>query len=167
MFAFYHVINVILDVIILFAFVSNFNYFVLMSLGFFVLRAQRSTEGSVERDPLFRSSLMPPISIIAPAHNEELSIVPSTRSMLQLEYPEHEVIVVNDGSTDQTLALLTEEFHLYKSSRQPIHNLPTGPVNGVYESQNLKLLVIDKKSGGKSDSLNAAINYANTPLVAA
>jgi cellulose synthase/poly-beta-1,6-N-acetylglucosamine synthase-like glycosyltransferase len=164
---FYHVINVILYVIIVYAFVSNFNYFVLMSLGYFVLRAQRSTEGSVERDPLFKSSLMPAISIIAPAHNEQLSIVQSTRSMLQLEYPEHEVIVVNDGSTDQTLALLTEEFHLYKSSRQPIHNLPTGPVNGVYESQNLKLLVIDKKSGGKSDSLNAAINYANTPLVAA
>jgi cellulose synthase/poly-beta-1,6-N-acetylglucosamine synthase-like glycosyltransferase len=164
---FYHVINVILYVIIVYAFVSNFNYFVLMSLGYFVLRAQRSTEGSVERDPLFKSSLMPAISIIAPAHNEQLSIVQSTRSMLQLEYPEHEVIVVNDGSTDRTLALLTEEFHLYKSSRQPIHNLPTGPVNGVYESQNLKLLVIDKKSGGKSDSLNAAINYANTPLVAA
>src|ERR1700735_5264606 len=98
---FYHVINVILDVIIVYAFVSNFNYFVLMSLGFFVLRAQRSTEGSVERDPLFKSRLMPPISIIAPAHNEELSIVQSTRSMLQLEYPEHEVIIVNDGSTDR------------------------------------------------------------------
>jgi cellulose synthase/poly-beta-1,6-N-acetylglucosamine synthase-like glycosyltransferase len=163
---FYHVINVILDVIIVYAFVSNFNYFVLMSLGFFVLRAQRSTEGSVERDPLFKSRLMPPISIIAPAHNEELSIVQSTRSMLQLEYPEHEVIIVNDGSTDRTLQLLTDEFHLYKSSRQPLHNFVTGPVNAVYESQNLKLLVIDKEGGGKSDSLNAAINYASTPLVA-
>ena len=164
--AFYHVINVILDVIIVFAFVSNFNYFVLMSLGFFVLRAQRSTEGSVERDPLFRSRLMPPISIIAPAHNEELSIVLSTRSMLQLEYPEHEVIIVNDGSTDRTLQLLTEEFHLYKSTRQPLHNLVTGPVKAVYECQNLKLLVIDKEGGGKSDSLNAGINFASTPLVA-
>jgi cellulose synthase/poly-beta-1,6-N-acetylglucosamine synthase-like glycosyltransferase len=164
---FYHVINIVLDVITVYAFVSNFNYFVLMSLGFFVLRAQRSTEGSVERDPLFKSRLMPAISIIAPAHNEELSVVQSTRSMLQLEYPEHEVIIINDGSTDRTLQLLIEEFHLYKSARQPLHNFATAPVNAVYESQNLKLLVIDKENGGKSDSLNAAINYANTPLVAA
>src|ERR1700729_500546 len=127
--AFYHVINIILDVIIAYAFASNFNYFVLMSLGFFVLRAQRSTEGSVERDPLFKSRMMPAISIIAPAHNEELSIVQSTRSMLQLEYPEHEVIIVNDGSTDRTMELLINEFHLYKSSRQPLHDFATGRVN--------------------------------------
>jgi cellulose synthase/poly-beta-1,6-N-acetylglucosamine synthase-like glycosyltransferase len=165
--SFYHVVNVILDVIIVYAFVSNFNYFVLMALGFFVLRTQRTTEGSVERDPLFKSRLMPPISIVAPAHNEELSIAQSTRSMLQLEYPEHEVIVVNDGSDDRTLQILIEEFHLYKSARQPLHNLVTGAVNAVYESQNLKLLVIDKENGGKSDSLNAAVNYASTPLIAA
>lgn len=164
---FYHVINIVLDVITVYAFVSNFNYFVLMSLGFFVLRAQRTTEGSVERDPLFKSRLMPAISIIAPAHNEELSIVQSTRSMLQLEYPEHEVIIVNDASTDRTLQFLIEEFHLYKSARQPLHDFATAPVKAVYESQDLKLLVIDKDNGGKSDSLNAAINYACTPLIAA
>jgi cellulose synthase/poly-beta-1,6-N-acetylglucosamine synthase-like glycosyltransferase len=163
----YHVINGILDVIIVYSFVSNFNYFVLMAVGFFVLRAQRTAEGSVERDPLFKSRLMPAISIIAPAHNEELSIAQSTRSMLQLEYPEHEVIIVNDGSTDRTLQLLIEEFHLYRSNRQPIHEFATGHVNAVYESQDLKLLVIDKQNGGKSDSLNAGVNYANTPLIAA
>jgi cellulose synthase/poly-beta-1,6-N-acetylglucosamine synthase-like glycosyltransferase len=156
-----------LDVIIVYAFASNFNYFVLMAIGFFVLRTQRTTEGSVERDPLFKSKLMPAISIMAPAHNEEVSIAQSTRSMLQLEYPEHEVIVVNDGSSDRTLQILFEEFHLYKSSRQPLHNFVTAPVNAVYESQDLKLLVIDKQNGGKSDSLNAAVNYANTPLLAA
>jgi cellulose synthase/poly-beta-1,6-N-acetylglucosamine synthase-like glycosyltransferase len=164
---FFHVINIVLAVITVYAFVSNLNYFVLMSLGFFVLRTQRTTEGSVERDPLFKSRLMPAISIIAPAHNEELSIAQSTRSMLQLEYPEHEVIIVNDGSNDRTLQLLVDEFHLYKSARQPLHDFATAPVNAVYESQNLKLLVIDKENGGKSDSLNAAINYARTPLVAA
>jgi cellulose synthase/poly-beta-1,6-N-acetylglucosamine synthase-like glycosyltransferase len=165
--SFYYVVNVILEVIIVYAFVSNFNYFVLMALGFFVLRTQRTTEGSVERDPLFKSRLMPAISIIAPAHNEELSIAQSTRSMLQLEYPEHEVIVVNDGSDDRTLQILIKEFHLYKSARQPLHNLVTAAVNAVYESQNLKLLVIDKENGGKSDSLNAAVNYASAPLIAA
>lgn len=167
MHTFYHIINVVLNVIIVYAFASNFNYFVLMAVGFFVLRTQRTTEGSLERDPLFKSKLMPAISIIAPAHNEELSIAQSTRSMLQLEYPDHEVIVVNDGSSDRTLQILFEEFHLYKSNRQPIHNFVTAPVNAVYESPNLKLLVIDKQNGGKADSLNAAINYANTPLIAA
>ena len=164
---FYHAVNIVLDIIILYAFVSNFNYFILMSLGFFVLRTQRTVEGSVERDPLFKSRLMPPISIIAPAHNEELSIAQSARSMLQLEYPSHEVIIVSDGSTDRTLQILIDEFHMYKSTRQPLHNFSTAPVKAVYESQNLKLLVIDKENGGKSDSLNAAINYASAPLVAA
>jgi cellulose synthase/poly-beta-1,6-N-acetylglucosamine synthase-like glycosyltransferase len=164
---FFHVLSIVLIVITVYAFVSNLNYFVLMSIGFFVLRTQRTTEGSLERDPLFKSKLMPPIAIIAPAHNEELSIVQSARSMLQLEYPDHEVIVVNDGSDDRTLQLLIEEFHLYKSSRQPLNDLPTAPIRAVYESQNMKLLVIDKENGGKSDSLNAAVNYATTPLVAA
>lgn len=164
---FYHIINSVLNVIIVYAFASNFNYFVLMAVGFFVLRTQRTTEGSVERDPLFKSKLMPPISILAPAHNEELSIAQSTRSMLQLEYPDHEVIIINDGSTDRTLQILFEEFHLYKSSRQPLHDFGTAPINAVYESPNVKLLVIDKQNSGKSDSLNAGINYANTPLIAA
>jgi cellulose synthase/poly-beta-1,6-N-acetylglucosamine synthase-like glycosyltransferase len=164
---FYHFINIVFDIVIVYAFASNFNYFVLMALGFFVLRTQRSTEGSMERDPLFVSKLMPGISVIAPAHNEEPSIAQSARSMLQLEYPEHEVIIVNDGSTDNTLQRLVEEFHLYKSNRQPLQNFVTAPVKAVYESQNLKLLVIDKENGGKSDSLNAAMNYANTPLIAA
>src|SRR3984885_3207082 len=164
---FYHAVNIVLDIIILYAFVSNFNYFILMSLGFFVLRTQRTVEGSVERDPLFKSRLMPPISIIAPAHNEELSVAQSARSMLQLEYPSHEVIIVSDGSTDRTLQILIDEFHMYKSTRQPLPNFSTAPVKAVYESQNLKLLVIDKENGGKSDSLNAAINYASAPLVAA
>jgi cellulose synthase/poly-beta-1,6-N-acetylglucosamine synthase-like glycosyltransferase len=165
--SFYHVINVILDVIIVYAFVSSFNYFVLMALGFFVLRTQRTTEGSVERDPLFRSRLLPAISILSSAHNEELNIAQSTRSMLQLEYPGHEVIVVNDGSEDRTLQVLIDEFHLYKSARQPLHSIPTTAVKAVYESQNLNLVVIDKENSGKSDSLNVAVNYATTPLIAA
>jgi cellulose synthase/poly-beta-1,6-N-acetylglucosamine synthase-like glycosyltransferase len=112
------------------------------------------------------SSLMPPISILAPAYNEAASICQSVRAMLSLRYPEFEVIVVNDGSKDQTLRLLVEEFHLYKSARYYEKRLSCGPIRAVYESMDpVPLVVIDKDNSGKADSLNAALNVARYPLV--
>src|SRR5437879_3849410 len=58
------------------------------------------------------TSLAPPISIIVPAHNEEKSIRVAVRKLLELDYPELEVVVVNDGSEDRTLEEMRQEFHL-------------------------------------------------------
>jgi cellulose synthase/poly-beta-1,6-N-acetylglucosamine synthase-like glycosyltransferase len=112
------------------------------------------------------SSLMPPVSILAPAYNESASICQSVRAMLALKYPEFEVIVINDGSKDDTLALLIREFHLYKSARYFDHTLASHPIRAVYESIDpIPLVVIDKENGGKSDALNSGLNVARYPLV--
>lgn len=110
--------------------------------------------------------LAPPVSVIAPAFNEELSIVDSIQALLALQYPEHEVIVVNDGSGDATLARLLTEFQMYPVDRQQIAALQTTRILGVYASAtHPNLLVVDKENGRKADAVNAGIGFAMTPLV--
>lgn len=108
----------------------------------------------------------PPVTIIAPAYNEEATIVSSTRAFLQLEYPSLSVIVVNDGSKDRTLSLLKETFDLVPVNQIIRRQLETQPILGVYRSKvDDRLLVIDKANGGKADALNVGLNAARTPLV--
>jgi cellulose synthase/poly-beta-1,6-N-acetylglucosamine synthase-like glycosyltransferase len=146
----------------------NVIYSVLIVVGFFTLTRFSGRIFETELDTLVNSPMLPEIGVIAPAYNEELSVRESVRSMLRLRYPEHEVIVVNDGSKDGTLATLIDEFKLFRSSRTRTGTIPTKPVRGVYESREpIRLLVIDKENGGKADSLNAGINYCRYPLFAA
>ena len=112
------------------------------------------------------TGLEPPVSVVVPAYNEEKTIVTSVRSMLQLRYAEYEVIVVNDGSRDGTLAALVAAFDL-KPFPQAYHaRLRTQPVRGVYHSLSHPMLsVIDKENGGsKADANNCGINAARFPL---
>jgi cellulose synthase/poly-beta-1,6-N-acetylglucosamine synthase-like glycosyltransferase len=110
--------------------------------------------------------LAPPVSIVAPAFNEELSIVDSVKALLALQYPEYEVIVVNDGSKDATLARLIEAFDLEPVDRQQLIALQTTRILGVYGSPNHpNFLVVDKENGRKADAANAGIGFARTPLV--
>ena len=139
----------------------------LLLLGWARLRRRQRIEAG-EREALLRSPLCPAVGIIAPAHNEAATVAASTRAMLTLQYPNHEVIVVNDGSKDETLRVLIEEFGLFRSERVPTGGLATKRVKAVYESSApLRLLVIDKENGGKADALNVGLNYARTPIVAA
>lgn len=110
--------------------------------------------------------LAPPVSVIAPAFNEELSIIDSIQGLLALHYPEHEVIVVNDGSSDATLDRLLTEFAMYPVDRQQIAALQKTRILGVYASAtHPNLLVVDKENGRKADAVNAGIGFAMTPLV--
>jgi glycosyltransferase involved in cell wall biosynthesis len=94
--------------------------------------------------------------------------VPSIRSLLASHYRELQVMVINDGSTDGTLAALKEAFELVEVERVPRANLPSAPVRAVYASPlDDRLLVIDKDNGGKADSLNCGIRYAAYPLFCA
>ena len=151
------------------AYVAAINtiYLGLMLLGYFAMRRDHFLSRS-DHDALLRSPLLPSIAVLAPAFNEAATCRESVRAMLALRYPQHEVIVINDGSKDDTLQILIEEFHLYRSGRKPGGTLPSKPIRAIYESRDpLRLVVIDKENGGKADSLNAGINVARADLVCA
>ncbi|GGJ27460.1 glycosyltransferase family 2 protein [Deinococcus roseus] len=106
-----------------------------------------------------------PISLLVPAFNEENTIAASVHSFLGLQYPEFEVIVINDGSEDQTLQKLMDEFMLEETSEFPSRVLESKPIRGLYRSiKHPNLLVIDKENGGKADALNAGIVHSTKPL---
>ena len=108
----------------------------------------------------------PPISLLVPAYNEELTIVESLRSLLSLQYPQFEIVVVNDGSNDGTLAALQAAFELKAAVRQYEHVAPCRPIRGVYQAPHQpRLIVVDKENGGKADALNAGLNLARCPVV--
>ncbi|HZP92793.1 MAG TPA: glycosyltransferase [Burkholderiales bacterium] len=114
------------------------------------------------------SGYEPPVSIVVPAYNEQAAIVDSVRALLQLEYPDYEVIVVNDGSRDGTLAMLQQEFELALFPEAYWRRLRVQIVHGIYRSAaHPRLRVIDKVRGGKADALNAGINAARYPLFCA
>lgn len=115
---------------------------------------------------LFAKELLPSISVLAPAFNEEKNIVNNVQSLLNLHYPEVEVIVINDGSKDATINRLIDNFALERSEVQAKAQLKTEPVRGIYLSRDFpNLKVIDKVNGGKADSLNAGINLAGNDYI--
>lgn len=107
-----------------------------------------------------------PVSVIAPCYNEALSINDSVRALLALEYPDHEVIVVNDGSKDETLATLIQGFDLRPIEREQLAVLQQTRIRGIYGSvRYANLIVIDKENGRKADAVNAGLGFAAAPLV--
>ena len=107
----------------------------------------------------------PPIALLAPAYNEALTIAQSVHSLLSLQYPSFEVIVINDGSSDETLQVLIDTFGLKPVQRH--HDLPIEhrPIRGIYGGEHQpRLIVVDKDNGGKADALNAGINVSRAPI---
>lgn len=106
-----------------------------------------------------------PITIVVPACNEQATIVASVRALLQLRYPEYEIVVVNDGSRDGTLQALIDAFRLQPFPEAYRQRLPTAEVVRIYRSTTHEhVRVIDKANGGKADALNAGINASRYPL---
>lgn len=103
-----------------------------------------------------------PISIIVPAYNEEVTIIETINSLLTLEYNYYEIIVVDDGSKDETSKVVKDYFKMTKAARPIQYKIDCQPVENVYEchSQKVPLTLIRKKNGGKADALNMGINAA-------
>lgn len=111
---------------------------------------------------LFKKGIMPSISIIAPAFNEEATIIESANSLMNLKYPDYELIIVNDGSKDNTIQTLIQYFNLEKVDVEVNEQLATKPIRGIYRNKSMpKLTVVDKENGGKADSLNTGINISS------
>lgn len=142
----------------------NACYLALSISAFLVLNSYLKTR-IVRLLPRAYLGLEPPVSILVPAYNESAIIVNSIYSLLQLEYPEYEIIVINDGSSDRTLEILIQEFNLEPFPYAYCDRLPTQEIAAIYRSTTYpNLRIIDKKNGGKSDALRAGINLAQYPL---
>jgi cellulose synthase/poly-beta-1,6-N-acetylglucosamine synthase-like glycosyltransferase len=152
--------------VIAYVFVINLTYFFLTALAYFSLRKYHRACTPAERDAMMKATGMPAISLIVPAYNESATCKESVGGMLRLNYPNYEVIVVNDGSKDETLDVLAREFNLYKSARVATGTLHTKPIRQIYESADpVRLTVVDKVNGGKADAINVGLNAATTPLI--
>lgn len=105
----------------------------------------------------------PTVSILAPAYNEGATIIENVRSLLSLFYSNMEVIIINDGSKDDSLQKLIDAYQLEKIDRHVQYRIPTKEIRGVYKSKSpvyRKLVVVDKVNGGKADALNVGINLS-------
>ena len=150
-------------------------YFIMLNLGY-ILTNFLAFFGVInymkrhEREavaPAF-SEYQPPVSILVPGFNEEATITSSVRSLLELNYSEFEIIVINDGSSDDTLDKLITEFDMVPFPEAYRVRIQTKEVKSLYiSSTNRRIRVIDKENGGKADALNAGINAARYPLFCA
>ena len=133
-------------------------------------RAQRALAIDMPDDETIKyqlrgSPLTPAVSIIAPAYNEEVTIIDNVHSLMQIDYPDYEIIIINDASSDRTLELLVENFELVEVPYDIAMRVPSKPIKRVLKSTNpkfSKLVVVDKERGGrKSDGSNAGINVCS------
>ena len=113
---------------------------------------------------MLSSQTSPPVSIVIPAYNEAAGIVDSVRSMSIVGYPRFEIVITNDGSSDDTLQALIDAFHLERVRIPYRPDIPTAEVRGIYRGHgSVDITVIDKENGGRADALNAGINAARYP----
>jgi cellulose synthase/poly-beta-1,6-N-acetylglucosamine synthase-like glycosyltransferase len=130
------------------------------------MRGHRLDVWHESRWRLLGSNAAPTISVLAPAYNEGLTVTESVHSLLALRYPNLEIVLVNDGSSDDTIDVLARDFDLV-----PVHpifrrRVDSASIRAIYRSRSAPdLVVVDKDNGGKADALNAGLNVATGGLV--
>jgi cellulose synthase/poly-beta-1,6-N-acetylglucosamine synthase-like glycosyltransferase len=143
----------------------NFGYLALIFLT--LLKLPDYINQQILRDfPRLQTNFSIPISIVVACYNEEGAIVHTVSSLLQINYPEFEIIVVNDGSKDESLSILIKEFEMVELPNAVRQYLPHKPIRGIYQSKKIpNLRVVDKENAGsKADALNAGIDATVYPL---
>jgi cellulose synthase/poly-beta-1,6-N-acetylglucosamine synthase-like glycosyltransferase len=139
-------------------------YFIIdLTLFFYSLRSFRKLKNksdSTEYDYSRHS-----ISIIVPAYNEEVSIVNCVKMLMEVDYDDFEVIVINDGSTDRTFDKIIHEFEFKLVEKKEENPVKTAKIKHIYHDKGNNLLLIDKMNGGKADSINAGINYSTKKYI--
>ena len=160
-------VQLLTAVLFLYYLASNIIYVFLLTAAIHKSMSHQQRLGSIRLENLSQSAFTPPISLVVPAHNEAGSIVDSVAALLDLEYPDLEVIVVNDGSADTTLERLAQAYQLAPAHILYVSEIATAPVKRLYKSlRQPRLLVVDKASAGnKADAVNAGLNVCNSPFV--
>lgn len=161
----------------LYTFITVFNYFIVFYVvtlalwqlvqligSLVVIYSNRRRERLSGNDTSIQSPVIP-ISILAPAYNEGVVIIQTVMGMLDVDYPMFEVVVINDGSTDDSLEKLIREFNLKKINYSVRMKVPCAKIRGIYRNPEIpRLTVIDKENGGKkADACNAGINVSRYP----
>ncbi len=156
--------------VIIYFILINVVYFVMLVSSYFAIVRYLRRDLFCDFRIIIQSEFSTPISVLAPAYNEQATIVENVRSLLKLNYSTMEVIIINDGSKDETLATLIAEFGLKKTRQVYVRRIATKPVRGIYTSDRPELknlVVVDKENGGKADALNVGINVSRYPLFCA
>ncbi|RLJ79406.1 glycosyltransferase family 2 protein [Pedobacter alluvionis] len=145
---------------------SCYFFFATLSIG--EIRNYLRKNSYTDYGLLAGSTQAPSVSILAPAYNEGANIIENVRSLLSINYTNLEVIIINDGSKDDSLSKLIEVYDLYKADFFVNSQIETKEVNGVYRSRKevyKKLIVVDKQNGGKADALNVGINVSSNSYI--
>ncbi|MBD3108688.1 glycosyltransferase family 2 protein [Bacillus sp. AGMB 02131] len=139
-------------------------YSTMLIIALIQLRKYRDSDQLKKDDDYIDSMFSKPVSIIVPAYNEEAGIIDSLHSLLSLRYPDTELIVVNDGSTDSTQKKIIDYFKMRPIDKTVRVQIQTKPINQIFQSTVYPhLFLIDKENGGKADALNAGINMSKNP----
>jgi len=159
-----HLISTLLETFILFYAIAIFAiYFFLSIVSGKELLKFFNSEKITNYDAILSSPFAPTITIIAPAFNESRTIVGNIRALLSLYYPNFEIIIVNDGSKDDTLEKSIEAYDLEKVPYVVDYKIETKQIIDIYKSKKKafsNLTIINKINGGKADALNAGLNIA-------
>ncbi|MGO4770825.1 glycosyltransferase [Flavobacterium sp. W22_SRS_FK3] len=144
------------------------SYLILAHLSTKELTGYLKKNSFVDYNILLTSEFAPSLSLIAPAYNEGFTIEENVKSLLSLNYNNYQVILVNDGSKDNSMEILIKKYDLFLTELDFHSKIETKKIKGIYTSRNAaykKLIVVDKENGGKADALNVGLNIAQNPYV--
>lgn len=154
-------------IIFFYSLILMISYVMLLIMAYKFSSNYRRWTKSYIRNMVDNSPFTPGVSIVAPAYNEEVTVVDNVQSLLMQDYPKFEIIIVNDGSKDKTLEKLIENFDLVEVPYDYVYRVHCKPFRRMFKSQNIKyhqLVVVDKENGGtKADAVNGGLNVAQYP----
>src|SRR5581483_8863162 len=152
-------------IILIYFIVANGIYTLLMAISLYAVSSHSRFAAHTSHADIADSPATPPITLIVPAYNEQDVITTTIHALLKLEYPEKEIIVVDDGSSDETLVRLIQEFRLQRVDLIYRERISSQAPWGMFLNPELpNLLVLAKKNGGKAEALNAGLNMCRSPF---
>ncbi|HKO77648.1 MAG TPA: glycosyltransferase [Flavobacterium sp.] len=161
-------LDIYIVLILAYAILIMSSYLILAYLSTKELRSYLKKNSFVDYGVLLTSEFAPKLSLIAPTYNEGFTIQENVKSLLSLNYNNYQVIVVNDGSKDNSMEILINTYDLVLTDLDINLKIETKKIKGIYHSRNAafkKLIVVDKENGGKADALNVGLNIAQNPYV--